>query len=210
MPYKYDNNKLYMTWEVVALYELGIDIRAHYIIEPEEGKYHEAMEQMKEVMHSINPLPVEPTVFNLRKEYTQKLLVFDNLQRGAWILSAICFIVCFMGIWSTIALDTRSRQKEVALRKVHGAKRKDIALLFGRLYLWLIGVASILAIPAVILFNKFLKEWAVSEMIPQHLISPVMPLALSISITSLIVLLVVALHVRKVIKQHPADIIAKE
>ena len=210
MPYKNDNNRFYEAWEVVALYELGISIRDDYIIEPEEGKYHEAMEQMKEVMRSINPLPVEPTVFNLRKEYTKQLLVFDNLQRCAWILSAICFVICFMGIWSTIALDTRSRQKEVAIRKVHGAKRKDIALLFGRLYLWLIGVASIITIPAIILFNQFLKEWAASEKIPQHLISPVMPLALSISITSIVILLVVSLHVRRVMKQIPADIIAKE
>ena len=206
MPY----NRSYDSWEVVALYELGNNITADYIIEPEEGKYHEAMEQMKEVMHGINPLPVEPTVFNLRKEYTQKLLVFDNLQRGAWILSAICFIVCFMGIWSTIALDTRSRQKEVALRKIHGAKRKDIALLFGRLYLWLIGVASVIMVPLLLLLNQFLKDWAVSEKIPQHLISPVMPLALSIGITSIVILIVVSLHVRRVMKQKPAEIIAKE
>ena len=210
MPYKYDNNKLYMAWEVVALYELGNNIRADYIIEPEEGKYHEAMEQMKEVMHSINPLPVEPTVFNLRKEYTRQLLVFDNLQRGAWILSAICFIVCFMGIWSTIALDTRSRQKEVALRKIHGAKRKNIALLFGRLYLWLIGMASVIMVPLLLLLNQFLKDWAVSEMIPQHLISPVMPIVLSIGITSIVILIVVSLHLHQVLQVKPAEMIAKE
>ena len=206
MPY----NRFYDSWEVVALYELGNNITADYIIEPEEGKYHEAMEQMKEVMHGINPLPVEPTVFNLRKEYTQKLLVFDNLQRGAWILSAICFIVCFMGIWSTIALDTRSRQKEVALRKIHGAKRKDIALLFGRLYLWLIGVASVIMVPLLLLLNQFLKDWAVEEKIPQHLISPIMPIVLSIGITSIVILIVVSLHLHQVLRVKPAEMIAKE
>ena len=210
MPYKYDNNRFYEAWEVVALYELGNNIRADYIIEPEEGKYHEAMEQMKEVMHNINPLPVEPTVFNLRKEYTKQILVFDNLQRGAWILSAICFVICFMGIWSTIALDTRSRQKEVALRKIHGAKRGDIALLFGRLYLWLIGVASVIMVPLLLLLNQFLKDWAVEEKIPQHLISPVMPLVLSIGITSIVILIVVSLHVHQVLRVKPAEMIAKE
>jgi ABC-type antimicrobial peptide transport system permease subunit len=161
-------------------------------------------------MARINPKPVNPVVINLRKQLAAELSLLENMQRGAWILTSICLVICLMGIWSTIALDTRSRQKEVALRKIHGAKRKDIALLFGRLYLWLIGVASILAIPAVILFNKFLKEWAISEMIPQHLISPVMPLLLSICMTSLVVLLVVSLHVRRVMKQKPAEIIAKE
>jgi hypothetical protein len=37
-----------------------------------------------------------------------------------------------------------------------------------------------------------------------------MPLLLSICMTSLVVLLVVALHVRRVMKQKPAEIIAKE
>ena len=209
LPYKNDT-KDYVKWECAVMQECLENFWVEYIIEPEEGKYHEVMVQMKDAMHRINPLPLEPTVNNLREKYTQELSALENFQRGAWILSSICLVICLMGIWSTIALDTRSRQKEVALRKVHGAKRKDIALLFGRLYLWLIGVASILAIPAVILFSQFLKEWAISEMIPQHLISPVMPILGSIGITSIVILLVVSLHVHKVIKQHPADIIAKE
>jgi hypothetical protein len=176
-----------------------------FIIEPEEGKYHEVMQQLKDEMRHINPLPLRETVLNLRDTHTEELQALLNLQRGAWILSAICALICFMGIWSTIALDTRSRQKEVALRKIHGAKRGDIALLFGRLYLWLIGVASVIAIPVGILFNQFLKDFG-----NQASISPVMPLLLSIILTSLVILLVVSLHVRTVMRQNPAEIIAKE
>ena len=181
-----------------------------FIIVPREGKYNKVFTDLTELMARINPKPVNPVVINLRKQLAAELSLLENMQRGAWILTSICLVICLMGIWSTIALDTRSRQKEVALRKVHGAKRGDIALLFGRLYLWLIGVASILAIPAVILFSQFLKEWAISEMIPQHLISPILPILGSIGITSIVILLVVSLHVRKVMKQNPAEIIAKE
>ena len=183
---------------------------SEFVIVPREGKYNKVFTDLTELMARINPKPVNPVVINLREQLADEIYLLENMQRGAWILTGICLIICLMGIWSTIALDTRSRQKEVAIRKVHGAKRGDIALLFGRLYLWLIGVASILAIPAVILFSQFLKEWAVSEKIPQHLISPILPILGSIGITSIVILLVVSLHVRKVIKQHPADIIAKE
>ena len=183
---------------------------SEFVIVPREGKYNKVFTDLTELMARINAKPVNPVVINLREQLADEIYLLENMQRGAWILTGICLIICLMGIWSTIALDTRSRQKEVAIRKVHGAKRGDIALLFGRLYLWLIGVASILAIPAVILFSQFLKEWAISEMIPQHLISPVLPILGSIGITSIVILLVVSLHVRKVIKQHPADIIAKE
>ncbi len=204
LPYK-NEIKDHEIWECAVMQECPENFSVEYIIEPEEGKYHEVMEQMKEVMHRINPLPLEPTVFNLRERYTQELSALENFQRGAWILSAICALICFMGIWSTIALDTRSRQKEVALRKIHGAKRKDIALLFGRLYLWLIGVASVITVPVGILFNQFLKDFG-----NQASISPVIPILLSIILTSLVILIVVSLHVRRVMKQKPAEIIAKE
>ena len=204
LPYK-NETKDHEKWECAVMEECPENFGVEYIIEPEEGKYHEVMEQMKDAMHRINPLPLEPTVNNLREKYTQELSALENFQRGAWILSAICALICFMGIWSTIALDTRSRQKEVALRKIHGAKRRDIALLFGRLYLWLIGVASIITIPVGILFNQFLQDWS-----RQESISPVMPILLGIILTSLVILLVVSLHVRTVMRQNPAEIIAKE
>ena len=204
LPYK-NETKDHEKWECAVMQECPENFGVEYIIEPEEGKFHEVMEQMEETMHRINPLPLEPTVNNLREKYTQELSALENFQHGAWILSAICALICFMGIWSTIALDTRSRQKEVALRKIHGAKRGDIALLFVRLYLWLIGVASVITIPAGILFNQFLKDFG-----NQASISPVMPILLSIILTSLVILLVVSLHVRTVMRQNPAEIIAKE
>ncbi|MEE1288365.1 MAG: FtsX-like permease family protein, partial [Bacteroidaceae bacterium] len=200
LPY---NHQHFSSHDLAIFRQNPYGLFGQFIIEPEEGMYHEVMQQLKDEMRRINPLPLRETVLNLRDTLTEELQALLNLQRGAWILSAICALICFMGIWSTIALDTRSRQKEVALRKIHGAKRWDIALLFGRLYLWLICVASIIAIPAIILFSQFLKEWAVSQKIPHHLISPVMPIVLSIGITSIVILLVVSLHVRKVMKQKP-------
>ena len=207
LPY---NHQHFSSHDLAIFRENPYGLMSRFIIEPEEGEYQEVMEEMKEVMRHINPLPLRETVLNLRDTHTEELQALLNLQRGAWILSAICALICFMGIWSTIALDTRSRQKEVALRKIHGAKRGDIALLFGRLYLWLIGVASAIAIPVGILFNQILQDWGRQEFIPPHLISPVMPLLLSICMTTLVILLVVSLHVRTVMRQNPAEIIAKE
>ena len=207
LPY---NHQHFSSHDLAIFRQNPYGVFGQFIIEPEEGKYHEVMQQLKDEMRRINPLPLRETVLNLRDTHTEELQALLNLQRGAWILSAICALICFMGIWSTIALDTRSRQKEVALRKIHGAKRGDIALLFGRLYLWLIGVASVITIPAGILFNQILQDWGRQQFIPPHLISPVMPLLLSICMTTFVILLVVSLHVRTVMKQNPAEIIAKE
>ena len=183
---------------------------SEFIIVPEDGQYNRVFTDICDAMKRIDPEVVRPTVLNLREELTKELFLFDSIQRGAWILSVICFVVCFMGIWSSISLDTRSRQKEVAVRKVHGAKRKDVVLLFGRLYLWLIGVACVLNMPLMMLFNALLQEWGESEHIPSELISPVMPIMTSIVVVSLVITVVVGVHIRKVMKLQPADIIAKE
>ena len=163
-------------------------------------------------MHRINPKPLDPRVVNLRETLDPEIRLFELMQRASWILSGVCLVICLMGIWSTIALDTRSRQKEVAIRKVHGAKRGDIALLFGRLYLWLIGIATLVSAPLIILFNTLLKDWANSSMASSiaEQLSPILPILASLALTVLIIALIVGHHIQQVIKQHPADIIAKE
>ena len=192
--------------------ELGADTEkaTQVIVVPEDGKYSSVFSELEDVMHRINPQPVNPTVMNLRKELTTEFFFLQNIELGAWLLSAICFVICFMGIWSSISLDTRSRMKEVAVRKVHGAKRRDIILLFGRLYLWLIFFASVLSIPFIIMFNSLLKDLGRNAFIPSELISPVIPLIMSICLSSIVGIMVLGLHIYKVIKLQPADIIAKE
>lgn len=53
----------------------------------------------------------------------------ETLIAGCWILGIVSIIICIMGVFSTITLDTRTRRKEVAIRKVNGAKSKDIYLI---------------------------------------------------------------------------------
>ena len=98
------------------------------------------------------------------------------------------------------------------MRKVHGAKRKDIILLFGRLYLWLIAVATIVSAPLIIIFTTLLKQWAnssVSSSVANQL-SPVLPILASLALTVLIIILIVGHHIHGVMKVKPAEIIAKE
>jgi ABC-type antimicrobial peptide transport system permease subunit len=151
-------------------------------------------------------------VTNLRDALDDEIFFIEIMRDASWILSSICLVICLMGIWSTIALDTRSRQKEVALRKVHGAKRGDIALLFGRLYLWLIGIATLVSTPLIILFNTLLKDWARGNFVHgmAERLSPTLPILASLALTALIILLIVGYHLHQVLQVKPAEMIAKE
>ena len=211
LPYM-DNKRLSNTCQVMYIRNWSQESVSEIIVQPKKGAYERVFANLKDEMHRINPKPLDPRVVNLRETLDPEIRLFEVMQRASWILSGVCLVICLMGIWSTIALDTRSRQKEVALRKVHGAKRGDIALLFGRLYLWLIGIATLVSAPLIILFNTLLKDWANSSMASSiaEQLSPILPILASLALTVLIIILIVGHHIQQVIKQHPADIIAKE
>ena len=61
----------------------------------------------------------------------------------------VTLIIVLLGIYAAITLDTEYRRKEMAIRKVNGAGVKQIALIFARLYIWLLVVTFILAFPIV-------------------------------------------------------------
>lgn len=180
------------------------------VVVPKEGEYANVVDNLSNEIMRLNPTLVSPNVYNLREKVASEVHIFENMERGAWILSFVSLVICIMGIYSSISLDTRSRLKEVAVRKVHGAKRRDIALLFGRLYLWLFGIAAVVSIPLIIIFCSIAED-SFDNMFPSgaHL-TPYAAIACSFIITLVVVVAIVGYHICKVMHLNPSEIIAKE
>ena len=68
------------------------------------------------------------------------------MRTGLSILAVVSLLLVVLSIYSSISLDTLGRQKEVAIRKINGAKPADIFLLFARTYLVIFAVTYILAV----------------------------------------------------------------
>ena len=114
-----------------------------------------------------------------------------------------------MSIYSTIALDTRSRRKEVAIRKVCGAKSRDIYRLFGRVYLLLVLLSLFIALPVAVLFHRFLF----SESVTGFQVGAVSPLISCIGGSLIVIVLIAAIvlwNIRSTMRTNPSEIIAKE
>ena len=207
-----DNTRITQKYKVVHLGNWRDEEVTEIIVQPKKGAYDRVFADLTEALQRINPKPLEPRVTNLRDALDDEIFFIEIMRDASWILSSICLVICLMGIWSTIALDTRSRQKEVALRKIHGAKRWDIILLFGRLYLWLICIAAIISTPLILLFNTLLKDWARNGFINgmAERLSPTLPILGALLITSLVILLIVGYHLHQVLRVNPAEMIAKE
>lgn len=63
-----------------------------------------------------------------------------------YILTAVCLTSIVLTVYSSISLETRGKQKEVAIRKVNGAKTRNIVLLFSRYYITTLSVSFVIAL----------------------------------------------------------------
>lgn len=124
------------------------------------------------------------------------------------LLSFISLLITVLGIYSAITLDTYSRQKEVAIRKINGAGSRAITLLFGGLYIRLLIIAVVPSLAIVYLFMRLLirKEVIIS---PQWLNNPFMWLGISLLIMT-IVFITVAYRIWLISRLNPAEVIKSE
>ncbi len=124
------------------------------------------------------------------------------------VLGSVSLLICAMSIFSAIALDTRGRRKEVAIRKVNGAKNRDICLMFGRVYVVLLLLALIIAVPVCVCFCGYVNELEIVSL--PYYATPYLPIITGILIEILLVLLIVYWQIRKLLKTDTSTIISKE
>ena len=71
-----------------------------------------------------------------------------------WLFAGISLVITLLGIYSAITMDTTARRKEMAIRKINGAKTWQIALRFCRLYAVLMVITAAIVFPlTVVLFD---------------------------------------------------------
>ncbi len=177
----------------------------HYILVAKPGEYKEMQIAVDRMIQKLEPAVVKPMSSNLRDYMARDMLALEILQNIAWILAIVSLAICLISIFSTVMLDTQTRKKEVAIRKVNGALTKDITKLFGRTYLVISLIAMVFAVVAMLLFHIVLSQ--TFEMVE---INPAFPIILSIVIVIGFIAAIIACQVRKIMKVDPSEILAKE
>lgn len=177
----------------------------HYILVAKPGEYKEMQIAVDRMIQKLEPAVVKPMSSNLRDYMARSMFALEILQNIAWILAIVSLAICLISIFSTVMLDTQTRKKEVAIRKVNGALTKDITQLFGRTYLVITLIAMVFAVVAVLLFHIVLSQ--PFDMVE---INPAFPIILSIVIVIGFIAAIIACQVRKIMKVDPSEILAKE
>ena len=80
--------------------------------------------------HVPRTLPLDVRKFGERSVFS----VMETLETVLWALAAVSLLLVTLSVYSSISMDGVARQKEVAVRKINGASRRDILMLFARPY----------------------------------------------------------------------------
>ncbi|HWK02816.1 MAG TPA: ABC transporter permease [Puia sp.] len=84
----------------------------------------------------------------------------EKLSKIFKVFAVISLLISCLGLYGLILFTTSQRIKEVGIRKVLGASVTGISLLFIREFLWLIGIAFVIASPVAWYFmNKWLQNF---------------------------------------------------
>jgi len=139
-------------------------------------------------------------------QWIKKTLVSEEALLKLLVVAAtVSVFISLFGIFSLVNLSCERRRKEMALRKIHGAKVKDIAGLFAKEY------AIVLALSALVAFligYAIMKEW-----MQVYVIQTDIPVWLYIGIlllTGLLITICVGYRIWKAANENPAEVVKSE
>lgn len=120
------------------------------------GKADEVRTQVDGLLHQALPHTVEPRISTFQDDIEAKQGIENALKGIIFFLAVVCVTLTLLGVYAAITIDTESRSKEVAIRKVHGASVGQIMWLFARTYIGIGGATALLAFP---LLYGFMEYW---------------------------------------------------
>ena len=156
-----------------------------------------------------------PTTFDI-KINSFKDIIYESekgnrfLLHACYLLTFISLLVVVLSIYSSISLDATTRQKEISLRKINGAHRKDIFKHFVSPYIITYTVTFIIIYPQLAEFiswqvdnaHNYDEIFSTGRMIVYAILVFVVTIAL---------LAVTSWHkIRMIMNINPADVIRKE
>ena len=139
---------------------------------------------------------------DLYQEYLQSETLMLRL---LGVVSVVCIVVSAFGIFSMVTLSCERRRKEIAIRKVNGARVGDILRLFAREYLGLLVVASVVAFPVgYVLMRRWLESY-----VEQTPISAWIYIVIFVGM-ALLIALCIGWRVWRAANENPADVVKRE
>ena len=133
------------------------------------------------------------------EEEIERSLNFELRYRNIILFVTLASLfITLIGVYAAISIDTERRRKEMAIRKINGARPAQIALLFVRRYLWLLLGSFILSIPMLFYIAKLWGKSLNNGIL--------FWIAIPAAIT-LLTLATLAIKVWNIVRENPAEVV---
>lgn len=161
-------------------------------------------ENFKEALAKVN-LNVAAMVKDVEVEYKGQYsndIKFSNLMG---VLAFLAVLMSGIGFFSLASTTTRKRTREIAIRKINGARIADVTLLLMTYFLKLIGLAFIISLPiSYFLVQDWLNDFPIrTDIGPWFIFWPIL-------ITAILSVISVAYHISKVVFLNPVHVLRTE
>ncbi|MDR0891467.1 MAG: ABC transporter permease [Mediterranea sp.] len=178
------------------------------LIKYKEGAWNELRQRIDSVCAPFTPYPGVSSAYeltNVEEAYDKMLASEYMLLRLLGITSIVCVLVSMFGVFSLVSLSCERRRKEIAIRKVNGARLRDILALFGREYLILLVSAAVVAFPIGYALMKWWLQSYTKQVPIGFTLYPLIFLAVA-----LLIALCIGWRVWQAARSNPADTIKAE
>lgn len=176
--------------------------KAVYTLRYHHGSRKEFTEQLTAMMDSTG---LDYEVSFSEDKYFAGLTHDKHLFNLILMLGVICMLISVFGVWSIITLTCQERRREIAVRKVHGAKVCDILSIFVREYGAVLLMTSVVAFGVgYVVMHKWLQQFQKQAIISWWIYAVIL-----LGMAAIICLTVVQ-RIIKTARENPADVIKSE
>ncbi|MBO4551425.1 MAG: FtsX-like permease family protein, partial [Bacteroidaceae bacterium] len=188
----------------------GLALNHNIILKAKPKEYKAAVKELTSLYHKHGKYTlVKAPINNLYEVCYKDLRMNELLIQILWVMAGVALLCIVLTLFSSVSLDTRGRQKEVAIRKAHGAGTRQIMWLFGKQYVWQLGASSIITL-ILCIATRFALFWADLNRLDNNIWRMHIPFVFAVLVVALVTLLTVGYKIYKVSKLNPATIIKKE
>lgn len=162
-------------------------------------------DKITSVFESVHP-GVYHVIRNMEDDYVNNYIKSElALGKFLLIITIVCIIIAVSGVFSIVSLSCERRRREIAVRKINGAKRSDVLRLFVADYLPVIIASAVVAFPVGTVIMHHWQSGYVRQ-------APIGVWTYILVLLGMIVFigLIIFNNIRKALSQNPADVIKSE
>lgn len=190
--------------KVPVVFMVGSSSGRNYQMLCVPGKEKELIAYLKKVVNEI--YGTDEFEYYWMKDRVAALYDKDKQVTGIYMFFAfIAIVISCLGLFGLSLFDIRQRYREIAIRKVNGARLKDLYPLLFRKYMVVLGLAFLVAAPfAYYIIYEYTKDFVIKAPVTASIFTIALAIVLLISAGTLL------WQIRKAAHINPAEVVKTE